>query len=315
MSPKNLLARKALERKLYGVTSAIWTARAEPGVVDRAKHIQARKSGKAFTLIELLIVIAIIAILVGLLVPTLASAKQKAQSIRCLNNKKQLQIAWMLYPVDNTDHLVPHGLNIPSPPQPELGLWWAQGFMNYDGGNSENTNALLFIDPQYAKLGPYSQNAAIYKCPADKSMVKVGKNKFLPRVRSVSMNVYAGGLSQCGLFPIPQPWGPQTFSSIPSPSQLFVLTDEHPDSLDFVSFWVEDKNLGSRMSGFASCPSSLHGGADALSFADGHVELHRWVDPRTKPPVTYSSPLEFRLTGDNPDIRWLQDRTYFGSDN
>jgi prepilin-type N-terminal cleavage/methylation domain-containing protein/prepilin-type processing-associated H-X9-DG protein len=268
---------------------------------------------RGFTLIELLIVIAIIAILAGLLLPALARAKEKAQAIRCLNNKKQLQIAWLIYPVDNEDRLVPHGLNIPTPPQPELGLWWAQGFLNYDGGNSENTNVLLLIDPQYAKLGPYTKDPAIYKCPSDRSKVKVGKNQFLPRARSISMNAYAGGLGKCGLVPDPVKFGPQKHSEITRPSDLFVFTDEHPDSIDFVSFWVENRkeSLGI-FGGFGSCPSSLHGGGATLSFADGHVELHKWLDPRTKPPVTYSSRLEFGISSaSNPDIRWLQERTFF----
>jgi prepilin-type processing-associated H-X9-DG protein len=127
------------------------------------------------------------------------------------------------------------------------------------------------------------------------------------------MNVYAGGLSQCGLFPIPLPWGPQKYSDIRCPSLLFVFADEHPDSLDFVSFWVEDKQTGSRNWGAGSCPSSLHGGGGTLSFADGHVELHKWIDERTKPAVTYSTRLNFNLSGDNPDIRWLQERTYQGN--
>jgi prepilin-type processing-associated H-X9-DG protein len=264
-------------------------------------------------LIELLIVMAIIAILAGLLLPTLARAKEKARAIQCLNNKKQLQLAWSIYPTDFDDKLVPHGLNIPSPPQPELGLWWAQGFLNYDGGNSENTNAALLLDPQYAKLGPYTQSAALYKCPSDRSKVKLGKNRFVPRVRSISMNAFAGGLAQCGLVPDPLKFGPQKLTQIVNPSSLFVFTDEHPDSLDFVSFWVEDRKNGAGLtSSSGSCPGSLHSGTATISFADGHVELHKWLDARTKPPVTYSQRLPFSFgSSDNPDVRWLQERTQF----
>jgi prepilin-type N-terminal cleavage/methylation domain-containing protein/prepilin-type processing-associated H-X9-DG protein len=274
----------------------------------RASDPRRRWHAQAFTLIELLVVIALVAILAGLLLPTLAQTREKARMIACLSNKKQLQLAWHIYSLDHEDRVVVHGLNIPSPPRPELGLWWAQGFLDYDGANSENTNTLLLINGQFAKLGPYTREAQLYKCPSDRSRVQVGRNRFADRVRSISMNTFVGGKSKCGsedMFDV----GVQKQSDIPSPSHLFVFIDEHPDSIDFVSFWTSQQ-FGSAASLF-SFPGSLHRGAGTLSFADGHVELRRWQDERTRPRVTYSQGLRFRFgtrTPHNPDVAWLQDR-------
>ncbi len=69
-------------------------------------NLETKNFKRAFTLIELLVVIAIIAILAAMLLPALAAAKKKAQSMTCVNNMKQLLLSIHMYANDKTDHMV-----------------------------------------------------------------------------------------------------------------------------------------------------------------------------------------------------------------
>src|SRR5260221_6500557 len=137
-------------------------------VASNVRTQQKRNGRKGFTLIELLVVIAIIAILASMLLPALSKAKTKAQGISCLNNLRQLQLAWVTYSVDNEDKIVLTGglgalVNFAGDPAAQPGgakNQWVYGSMDTMPGA---TNTILI---QMGLLFPYVNNASIYKWPA-----------------------------------------------------------------------------------------------------------------------------------------------------
>ena len=252
----------------------------------RNNNLSPQHPAKAFTLIELLVVIAIIAILAAMLLPALAKAKENATGIYCLNNQRQLLLAWSLYVSDSEDRLPPNAKHIQDP------RGWINGFLTFVPNNRDNTNLLYLIGTRkqmgdrYPKLGPYTKSAGIYKCPSDKYTCKIG-GKEMPRVRSVAMNGYIEG----GLY---DPTMSSTVSSIhgrgwrkydilshiidPSPSDLWIFADEHPDSINNGGFVLYPYTATI----WRNLPANYHNAACGYAYADGHAAIKKWSDPMPK---------------------------------
>jgi prepilin-type N-terminal cleavage/methylation domain-containing protein len=289
-----------------------------------------RYSGKwAFTLIELLVVIAIIAILAALLLPALEYAKQQGEGVHCLNNMKQSQLAWHMYALDARDVLPgnnwgeeqAHQLS-----QAGLAINWLSGWEQLGIPNtSDNTNTVLFIDPKYAQLGPYTINPKVYQCVASRALCKEGNVPY-PLARDVSMSVFMGPNNTPDGDDLTEGFqlfakqsaivgsaagGGYTFS----PAGAIVFIDEKDDSIDDGEFLIQmlDWSGGPNM---ANIPAAYHAGAGLVSFADGHAEIHKWFSSVVLKPgqqggvVTWPSsrPDNFKTISDRDyrDLGWLQ---------
>ena len=226
----------------------------------------------AFTLIELLLVVAIIAILAGLLLPALSLAKSKGQRTACLSNLRQSALSVQLYHADNDGKLVPnHPLALGT------NLCWVPGDMR---SPLESTNQALI---RQGRLFPYANQVGLYRCPADLS-----RSSGEPRTRSYAMNSWVGSRYMESL---PRANGYRTFVrdnelAVAGPATIWVLADEHEVSIDDAWFLVTMDD--SRP--FASCPATRHDHGYGLNFADGHAEMYKLRDSPTAGTETQVSP-------------------------
>jgi prepilin-type N-terminal cleavage/methylation domain-containing protein len=245
---------------------------------------------RGFTLLELLTVIATIAILAALLLPILGKARDKALRTTCLSNLRQLGWAWAMYRDDNNDYLVES-----YPTNPEA---WVQGDMT----NDAQAGDAQFI--KNGKLFSYAQGAQLYHCPADRSVTSAGQ----ARVRSYSMNWCMGarpaGLTNNTQWPsLPAGYAAfySKYSDLARPDQLFVFVEEDERSIDDGFFIVDPTQAPRLWYDRPAMSAQRHGYSYELAFADGHSEAWRLQDSRSMTFPGYGNRIPSGEQGGNTD--------------
>jgi prepilin-type processing-associated H-X9-DG protein len=306
------------------------------------KLVIEKNAAGGFTLVELVVVIATVALLAALLLPALAGTRPNTQSLQCMENQRQLILAWQMYAQDNSDILPPNDYPYTTCAARD-GITcrnWVFGTMwkncPQDAIDAPGLGAGIQTDPKLTCLAVYNQNNAIFKCPADNTTVQG-----LIRQRSLSMNSAVGtiwyssaghpGASMDGRLlgspvaggwlsgnggaydsKLPDPnyrtYGKTSDITAPRPSDLWVLMDENPQTINDGSMAISMAQV------IVDYPANSHNGGAGLSYADGHSEVHKWLDAFANPTLPSSAtggPGGLALAASIPcqDLSYLQPRT------
>jgi prepilin-type N-terminal cleavage/methylation domain-containing protein/prepilin-type processing-associated H-X9-DG protein len=285
------------------------TANQQMQVKDAKPSIR-RQPGCAFTIVELLVVIVIIAILAALLLPALNGAKERGKALVSLNNLRQLGPPLHLYANDHDDALPANMGKDGMHDSAANGQYmnWVSGVMTWEL-DSDNTNTTLLT---IGGLGSYLGGVArVFKCPSDTALSAIQKQAgWTERVRSVSMNAMLGNAGEFmkGSVNTNNPQYRQflKLGDVPEPSRIFSFVEEHPDSINdgyFLNRFYSHE--------WIDLPSSDHNGGTHFAYTDGHVEWHRWRFASTKPPARPDAaglPMAIP-SGQRGDFYWVLSQT------
>lgn len=271
----------------------------------------------AFTLTELIAVVAMLGIGMFAFTPVLSRTRSAGQTIGCLHNVKQLIDAWQMYARDNNDRIVSvqqGGNALGGNYDPKFGPPWASGWLDWTL-STDNTNVAFLINERYAKLARYvTGKPRVFRCPADNFVSSFQKARgWTSRARSYSGSVGLGeGNAEAG------PWSSlyrhvlKTSDLLyPSPPETFVFIEEHADSINDPAFISPSQNT------WVDLPALRHEGGAAVSFADGHAELHKWAGSLTpfKSVRFNQSWFPFPVAQHDPDLHWVSFHTQRTSPN
>lgn len=233
-----------------------------------------KNQARAFTLVELLVAIAVIAILAAILLPVLDKAKQRSQTADCLNNMKQLQTCYRMYVDDNNDYLPPNEA------MPDLDVSWVLGDAQTDVTTSNIQSGLIFQNSHQVK---------IYVCPANTLMIHNGNGGYVPQTRTCSVDFALGGYTPPALAAGGLAQGGTTFDGVTTlakfsqiqtssagVAQKIVFVDESQNGVDDGCFGIYPASMEDNA--WWNLPGCRHDGKRActFTFADGHAEVWRW---------------------------------------
>ena len=260
-----------------------------------------------FTLNELIVVVAVIALLALVRLPALGYHKATGRGFGCLNNLRQLTLGWLMYAEDNQGR----GPNLDGQSILTGTNAWVRGSMDYYSNNPDNTNTLNLVDARYTPLKPIHEAAGLYRCPEDQAgCASAGGST----TRAQLLDEQRHGETRPGLLAAHPTVShlPETLRHRPASAGPVLGADGRaPDSINdpcFALAMVEPDNLAPAV--IVDYPGSYHQGAVGISFADGHMEFHRWTDRRTMPAMRFGGLLPLNVPSpNNRDVLWLSQRT------